>query len=448
MRRPGQVVRAALRWDDDDREILRLAWPALGALTAEPLYVLADTAVVGHLGTPELGGLAIASSVLLIGHALFIFLAYGTTGTVARLLGAGEDRRAAHQAVQSVWLAMLVGVGLTIGGILGAEWLVDAVGGADADVRANALVYLRISLLGFPALLVTLAGVGYLRGLQDTRRPLQVALGSAVFNLVLELVLIFGFGFGIGASALSTVLAQWLAAAAYIIWIRRAVGVHGVDLSPDLAVIRRLAIAGFDLFVRTAAVRAGLTVSIAVAARIGTDDLAAHQIAFEVWTVLALTLDAVAIAGQALIGRALGAGDAVRSRQLARRMLEWGLGAGIALGVLVLLMTPWLPSVFTDDEAVRALTVFLLLLTAAAQPTNGIVFALDGILIGAGDLRFLAWSMLFASSVLATCGVLVLAFDAGIGWLWAGIHAWMITRLVVLSWRFVNDSWLVTGADR
>ena len=442
------MVRAALRWDDDDREILRLAWPALGALTAEPLYVLADTAVVGHLGTPELGGLAIASSLLLIGHALFIFLAYGTTGAVARLLGAGEDRRAAHQAVQSVWLALLVGLGLMVGGISGAEWLVDALAGGDAEVRANALVYLRISLLGFPALLVTLAGVGYLRGLQDTRRPFMVALGSAVFNLVLELVLIFGFGFGIGASALSTVLAQWLAAAAYIVWIRRAVAVHGVGLRPDLGVIGKLAIAGFDLFIRTAALQGGLTVTIAVAARIGTDDLAAHQITFEVWSVLALTLDAVAIAGQALIGRALGAGDAVRSRQLARRMLEWGLGAGMALGVLVLLMTPWLPSVFTDDEAVRTLTVFLLLLTAAAQPTNGIVFALDGILIGAGDLRFLAWSMVLASSVLATFGVLVLASDAGIGWLWAGIHAWMIVRLIVLSWRFVNDGWLVTGADR
>ena len=129
-------------------------------------------------------------------------------------------------------------------------------------------------------------------------------------------------------------------------------------------------------------------------------------------------------------------------------MIEWGLGAGIVLGVAVLIMTPWLPSLFSDDEAVRSLTVFLLLLTAAAQPTNGIVFALDGILIGAGDLRFLAWSMLLASSVLAMFGLLVLALDAGIGWLWAGLHAWMFTRLAMLSWRFVSDNWLVSGADR
>ena len=435
-------------WGADDREILRLALPALGALTAEPLYVLADTAVVGHLGTPELGGLAIASSILLIGHAVFIFLAYGTTAAVARLLGAGEDRRAAHQAVQSVWLAAQIGVALTVGGIFGAEWLVDALSGDDPEVRSHALVYLRISLLGFPALLITLAGVGYLRGLQDTKRPFYVALGSALFNLILELVLIFGLGFGIGASALSTVIAQWLAAAAYIYWIQRAVAVHGVTLRPDARVIGRLAIAGFDLFVRTAALRGGLTVATAVAARIGTEDLAAHQIAFEVWSVLALTLDAVAIAGQALIGRALGAGDAIRSRQLGRRMLEWGLGAGIMLGLVVLVVTPWLPAVFTDDEAVRALTVFLLLHTAAAQPLNGVVFALDGILIGAGDLRFLAVSMLVATAVLVSAGALVLSAEAGIGWLWAGLHAWMATRLVLLLWRFAGDRWLITGAVR
>jgi putative MATE family efflux protein len=438
-------ARSALRWGDDDREILRLALPALGALTAEPLYVLADTAVVGHLGTAELGGLAVASSILLIGHALFIFLAYGTTGTVARLLGAGEDRRAAHQAVQSLWLAVLIGLGLAVAGILAAERLIDALAGDDPEVRSAALVYLRISLLGFPALLVTLAGVGYLRGLQDTRRPFLVALGSAGFNLALELVLIFGFGFGIGASALSTVIAQWLAAAAYVIWIRQAVSTHRVGLAPDSAVIRKLAVAGIDLFIRTAALRGGLTFSTAVAARIGTEDLAAHQIAFEVWSVLALALDAIAIAGQALIGRALGAGDATQARGLGRRMIEWGLAAGIGLGLLVLSSSTWLPVVFTDDQVVRDLTVFLLVLVALAQPVNGVVFALDGGFIGAGDLRYLAWSMVLASCVLVAAGVGVLAAGAGIGWLWAGLHAWMLTRLAVLVWRFTSDRWLITG---
>lgn len=432
----------------DDREILRLALPALGALTAEPLYVLADTAVVGHLGTPELAGLALASTILLVGHAVFIFLAYGTTAAVARLLGAGEHRQAAHQAVQSVWLALIVGIGVAVMGIATASGLIDLVGGDDPEVKAHALTYLRISLLGFPALLVTLAGVGYLRGLQDTRRPFLVAIGSAGFNLVLELVLIFGFGFGIGASALSTVVAQWLAAAAYLVWIRDAVALHSVGMGPDPAVIGRLAVTGLDLFLRTAALRGGLTITTAVAARIGTDELAAHQIAFEIWNVLALALDAIAIAGQALIGRALGAGDAVRSRQLAHRMIQWGLVAGIGLGLLVAVLSPVLPLIFTNDESVQELAVFLLLIVAAAQPVNGVVFALDGILIGAGDLRFLAWAMLLASIVLVGAGLSVLALDAGIGWLWAGLHAWMITRLVSLLARYRTDRWLVTGARR
>ncbi|RMH76195.1 MAG: MATE family efflux transporter [Actinomyces sp.] len=428
----------------DDREILRLALPALGALVAEPLYVLADTAVVGHLGTPQLGGLALASSILLIGHALFIFLAYGTTGAVARLLGAGDQRRAAHQAVQSVWLALVVGTVVAVVAAIASAPLVGLLGGEGA-VRTNALVYLRISLLGFPALLVTLAGVGYLRGLQDTRRPFQVAVVTALLNLVLELVLIVGLDRGIGASALSTVVAQWSAAAVYVVWIRRAVTVHGVTLAPDRSAIGRLAVAGADLFIRTAALRGALTVTTAVAARIGTDDLAAHQIAFEIWNTLALALDAVAIAGQALIGRELGAADPVAARRLARRMIDWGLGAGIVLAGVVAASSWLLPHVFTDDAAVAALAVFLLWHTAGAQPVNGVVFALDGILIGAGDLRFLAWAMVGAGAVLAAGATLVVTAGLGIGWLWACLEAWMLTRLVTLWWRFRGDAWLVTG---
>ena len=206
--------------------------------------------------------------------------------------------------------------------------------------------------------------------------------------------------------------------------------------------------AGADLFFRTAAMRAGLTMTIAVAARIGTDDLAAHQIAFEVWTVLALALDAVAIAGQALIGRALGAGETQRARELSRRMIQWGFVAGLGIGVVVLGAAPVLPHVFTNDEAVLGLATFLLIHTAVTQPANGVIFALDGILIGAGDLRFLALAMLGASAVLIAGAAVVLGAGLGIGWLWGALHAWMVTRLVTLLWRFRGSSWLVTGADR
>ena len=437
-----------LRWSGDDQEIWRLAWPALGALVAEPLYVLADTAIVGRIGTPQLGGLALAASILLTAHAMFIFLAYGTTAAVARLLGAGEHRRAAHQAVQSIWLAVLAGVVLAAIGFVLAPTLVDALGGDDPEVRRNALVYLRISLFGLPAMLVALAGVGYLRGVQDTKRPFAVALASAVANFVLEVVLVYGFGYGIGASALTTVLAQTGAAAIYIWWIRNAVAGHGVGLRPDPRVIKRLALVGLDLLVRTSALRASLTVTVAAAARIGTDDLAAHQIVFEIWTVLALILDAVAIAGQALIGQALGAGQAERARALGRRMIGWGLAAGVLTGTVVLATSPLLPKVFTEDAAVVALAGFLLLHVGFSQPAAGVVFALDGVLIGAGDLRFLAVSMVGAGVVLVGGGVAVLAVGAGIGWLWGALHAWMAARLSMMLWRFAGGAWQVTGADR
>jgi len=436
-----------LRWTGDDREILRLAFPALGALIAEPLYILADTAVVGRIGTPQLGGLALASSLLLIGHAVFIFLAYGTTSAVARLLGAGEHRRAAHQAVQSLWLAGIVGVGLLGTGLLFGPALISALGGK-GEVATNAEVYLRISMFGVPAMLIALAGVGYLRGLQDTARPFYVALGTALLNLVLELVLIYGFDQGIGASALSTVVAQWVAAAVFIAWIRSAVASHHVTMRPDPAMIRELAGAGFDLFLRTVALRGSLTITLAVAARIGDEDLAAHQIAFEIWNLMALTLDAIAIAAQAMIGRELGAGNPARARALGRRMTLWGVVAGLGLGLVLLATSPVLPHIFSEDEAVLALASFLLVHVAVSQPVAGVVFALDGVLIGAGDLRYLAWAMWGAAVVLIGGGLIVLQLDAGIGWLWLALHGWIVTRAVTLVARFRGTGWQVVGAKR
>lgn len=434
-------------WGETDRQILALALPALGALIAEPLYILADTAVVGHLGTEQLGGLALASSLLLIAFAVFIFLAYGTTSAVSRLLGAGQHQQAAHQAVQSVWLAFLLGVVISAVAYAFRNPLIDLMGG-QGEVATNAEVYLRISLLGVPAMLISLAGVGYLRGLQDTRRPFYVAVATAVANLIIELVLIMGLGFGIGASALSTVIAQWLSAGVFCVWIARAVARHGVGLRPDRRIIGRLAGAGADLLLRTTALRGGLTVTLAVAARIGTDDLAAHEIAFQVWSILAFALDAVAIAAQSMVGRALGAGDTEEARRLGDRMILWGCVGGVALGLVVLITSPVLPDLFSSDPAVVALSGFLLLHVAAWQPINGLAFALDGILIGAGDLRYLALAMVGASTVLITGALLVLEYDLGIGWLWGALAAWMMVRAVTLVARYRSDRWMVVGAVR
>lgn len=430
-----------------DREILRLAIPAFGALIAEPLYLLADTAVIARLGTPQLGGLAVASGVLLGGYALFIFLAYGTTAAVSRLIGAGEPGRAADQAVQSLWLALTIGLVLIAVGWVGADAAVQALG-AEGEVRGHALTYLRISLFGAPAFLLTMAGVGYLRGLQNTRLPLVVAAVTSAMNLAIEVLLIFGFGFGIGAAAFATVVAQWSGAGAYVWWVLRGARIYQAPLRPRVIAIGSLARSGTPLLVRTAALRIAIIGSTAVAARIGVVDLGAHQIAFQIWGFLAFALDAIAIAGQAITGKRLGAGDLVGTRQVGRRMVEWGIGMGVVCGAAILILHRVLPAVFTGDAELRALTASLLILVALLQPINAVVFVLDGILIGAGDMTFLAWAMVGALVVFAPAAGAVLVLDLSVNWLWGALGVLMTARLVALGLRYRTDAWMVVGADR
>ena len=408
--------------------------------------MLADTAVVGHLGTPELGGLAVASTLLLTGYVIFNFLAYGTTASVARRIGAGDDAGAAREGVQGMWLALAIGVALALVGLALAPQAVRIMGATGA-VADNALVYLRISLAGVPALLLGLAGTGYLRGRQDTMTPLLVTGVAVAANLAIELVLIYGLGYGIGASALSTVVAQTGAAGAYVWWVARDTARHGAAWRPDPAAIRGLAVVGRDLFVRTAALRLALTVATAVAARLGPIDLGAHQIAFELWSFLALVLDSLAIAGQAMVGRLLGADDAVGARLAGRRMIEWGVAVGLVLGGAVLIARPVLPRLFSADPDVVALSAFVLLFVAVLQPLNAVVFVLDGVLIGAGDLRFLAGAMAAAAATFVPAAAAVLALGGGIGWLWASLALLMVTRAAALLWRFAGEAWAVEGAS-
>ena len=423
-----------------DREILRLAVPALGALAAEPLYVLIDTAIVGHLGTPQLAGLGVATSLILSAYWLFGFLAYGTTGTVSRLIGAGDERRAAAQGVQGLWLGALLGVAVAVLGYLAAAPLVDVMGPSDA-VRPFALEYFRISMVGVPALLVVLAGTGYLRGAQDTRTPLLVTVATVLLNTALEVLFVYGLDWGIGGSAWGTVLAQSCGA----LWYVRVVIRSGAPLRPDPAALRRLTRLSFHLVLRTAALRGALLVSTAVVTRLGTRDIAAHQVAFELWMFLALALDAIAIAGQALAGRLLGAGSVEDARAATRRMIELSVIAGVALAALVLALRPWLPGLFTDDAGVRDLAAFVLVFVAVQQPANGIIFAIDGILIGAGDLRYLAWAMVASAAVYVVTTLAVLALGWGIGWVWTAFSLMQVVRLGTLVWRWRGDAWMRTG---
>jgi putative MATE family efflux protein len=437
---------AIWRRDARDGEIMRLALPAFGALAAEPLYVLADTAIVGHLGTTPLAGLAVAGTLLAVAFGIFNFLAYATTAAVARRIGAGDRTRAAEQGIDGLWLALGLGIALMLFGFAVAAPVVRAMG-ASARIRPDALTYLRISLLGAPAVLIALAGTGYLRGCQDTRTPLVIQISANVVNVALELLLVFGLHLGIAGSAWGTVVAQVAAALAYVAIVRRSARAEHASLRPDRAGIRAAAIVGSHLVVRTGSLLVAFTVTTAVASRIGDVQVAAHEIALQIWNFLALSLDAIAIAGQAIVGRSLGSGDAAGARASARRMIEWGVIAGIVLGGVLAIASPALATVFTHDHSVRTAVLPVLLIVAAMQPLNGIVFVLDGILIGAGDARYLALAMLAATAVFIPAAIAVDTLGGGLIALWGALTLFMLARLVGMGRRYAGDHWLVTGAN-
>ncbi|MFH9476301.1 MATE family efflux transporter [Streptomyces anulatus] len=430
-----------------DREIIALAVPAFGALVAEPLFVMVDSAVVGHLGTPQLAGLGIAAALLMTAVSIFVFLAYATTAAVARRVGAGDLPAAIRQGMDGIWLALLLGAAVVALTVPTAPWLVDVFGASDT-AAPYATTYLRISLLGIPAMLVVLAATGVLRGLQDTRTPLYVAIGGFTVNAALNVTLVYGAGLGIAGSAWGTVIAQVGMAAAYLVVVIRGARRHGASLRPDAAGIRASAQAGVPLLIRTLSLRAVLMIATAVAARLGDVDIAAHQIILSLWSLTAFALDAIAIAGQAIIGRYMGANDEKGAREACRRMVEWGLGCGIVLGILIVLARPLFIPLFTSDPSVKDTLLPALLVVAVSQPIAGVVFVLDGVLMGAGDGRYLAWAMLVTLAVFAPVALLVPSLGGGLTALWWAMTLMMAVRLVTLWLRTRSGRWVVTGATR
>ncbi|MEU6317200.1 MATE family efflux transporter [Streptomyces sp. NPDC047009] len=430
-----------------DREILGLAVPAFGALVAEPLFVMADSAIVGHLGTAQLAGLGIASALLTTAVSVFVFLAYATTAAVARRVGAGDLRAAIRQGVDGIWLALLLGAALIVVVLPTAPGLVDLFG-ASQTAAPYATTYLRISALGIPAMLVVLAATGVLRGLQDTRTPLYVAGAGFVANAALNAGLVYGADLGIAGSAWGTVIAQCGMAAVYLRVVVRGARRHGASLRPDSAGIRASAQAGVPLLVRTLSLRAVLMIATAVAARLGDADIAAHQIILSLWSLLAFALDAIAIAGQAIIGRYLGANDPQGAHEACRRMVQWGLVVGVVLGLLVLVTRPLFLPLFTSDAVVHRAALPALVLVAVSQPICGVVFVLDGVLMGAGDGPYLAWAMLLTLAVFAPVALFVPVLGGGLTALWAAMTLMMTVRLLTLWLRSRSGRWIVTGATR
>ncbi len=416
---------------------------------AEPLFLLADAAIVGHLGTPSLAGLGLAAAVLQTVVGLCVFLAYGTTAAVARRLGADDRRAALAVGVDGLWLAVLVGATATVLGVALTGPLVGLFG-ASPEASAEAVAYLRPAFLGTVPLLVMLAATGVLRGFQDTRTPLAVAVGSNVLNVGLNLLLVYPLDLGIAGAAIGSVIAQTAGALALVAVVVRGARREGASLRPDLPGIRAAARAGSALVVRTVTLRAALlltTYAVTLGAA-GPDqevDLATHQLAMTLWTTLAFMLDAIAIAAQALTGRTLGAGDLAGTRATTRRMLEWGVLSGVVTGLGLVALSPVLGALFTQDPAVRSGLVPVLVVAAVAQPLAGVVFVLDGVLIGAGDGRYLAWGGL-ATLVVYTPLALLAGSVGGLVWLWVSFAVvFMGARGVVLVARARGDTWLVAG---
>ncbi|WP_017240418.1 MATE family efflux transporter [Streptomyces sp. SS] len=435
--RQAPVTSKAVR-RQHDREIVSLALP---------LFLMVDSAIVGHLGTPQLAGLAIAAALLSTAVSVFVFLAYATTAAVSRRVGAGDIQAAIRQGMDGIWLALLLGAAVVALTLPTAPGLIDVFGASDT-AAPYAVTYLRISSLGIPAMLVVLAATGVLRGLQDTRTPLYVAIGGFATNAALNVGLVYGADLGIAGSAWGTVIAQYGMAAVYLVVVVRGARRHGASLRPDAAGIRASAQAGAPLLVRTLSLRAVLMIATAVAARLGDAEVAAHQIILSLWSLMAFALDAIAIAGQAIIGRYLGADDAQGARQVCRRMVQWGVVSGIALGVLVIAARPLFIPLFTSDPTVQDTLLPALLVVAVSQPISGVVFVLDGVLMGAGDGPYLAWAMLLTLAVFAPVALLIPMLGGGLTALWWAMTLMMTVRMLTLWLRARSGRWIVTGATR
>ena len=432
------------------REILRLAVPAFGALVAEPLFLLADSAIIGHLGVAQLAGVGLASAVLHTAVGLMVFLAYSTAPAVARAIGDGQLGKALAAGRDGVWLALLLGVLLAVAGFLAADPLIGLLG-AEGEVRAFAVDYLRWSMPGLVAMLLIFAGTGLLRGLQDTRTPLLVATAGFTLNIILNLWLVYGLGWSVAGSAVGTSVAQWAMAGVYLAIVRRNALRNGVGLLPSWRGIRSMARVGSWLMLRTLTLRIAILATVLVATAQGTANLAAHQLAMTIFSFLAFALDALAIAAQALIGKELGASNAVKARLLTGIMVRWGLGFGAVTGLLLALAAPLAGALFTSDPEVQRVLALALWVLAAGQPLAGYVFVLDGVLIGAGDAKYLALAgvvnLAAYAPMLAAVALLGVPGGAGLGWLWAAFAlGYMAARAMTLGLRARSGRWMVLGS--
>ncbi len=414
-----------------DRAILAFALPALATLAIDPLVSMVDTAFVGRLGTTSLAALGVNAGIFGLAFFVFNFLAYGTTPLVARAVGENDRERAGRIAVAGLGIAVVLGVVGSMVLQIFADPIAALMGAESPELRSETLAYLRARAWAAPAVLVITAANGAYRGFLDTRTPLWVGGLLNVVNLVLDPLFLFVFEWGVAGAAWATVVAQWTGALAFCMLLYgRDRDRFSIPLAlPRIGPVTRLLRVGSVLSIRTLALVFTLTAATAVATRLGEEVIAAHQVAWQLWLMFALFVDAFALAAQALVAEHEGAGRADDARDVADRLLQWGLGVGILLGTGVWLAKPLWPAFFDLEPEVEALFGTVLPIVAAMQPLNALVFVGDGIFMGARRFTWIAGAMVFAT--LPTLGGLAFVYrhQLDLRALW-----WCMVGLIVLRW--------------
>lgn len=427
------------------RRIVTLAGSAFVVLAAEPLFLLVDTAVVGHLGRVPLAALGAAGIVMTLLAIVGTSLEYGTTGRAARYFGAGRREAAVNEGVQASWLALLIGLVAIVVGEAVAGPVVRVVTGGAGPVADDAERWLRIAILGLPGVLLVLAGNGWLRGVQDTRTPVRIVVLANAVSAVASPVLVYPVGMGLAGSAVANVCAQVLAAALCV----RALRAERVPSRPQWHVMRSQLVVSRDLVARSLAFQAAYLTAAGVAGRMGAAQLAAHQVGLQLWEFIALLLDSFAIAAQSLVGAALGGGDVEAAKSTAWRVSRYGVVAGVIFAGVAGAGWQLLPKVFSSDAAVQGQAHVLWPWLIAMMPLGGVLFALDGVLLGAGDNAFIRnVTMVAALGAFVPIALLALRLDWGLGGVWAGIASFITVRLIGMAWRTRSGRWLVVGERR
>lgn len=432
------------------RQIAALALPTFGQLIAEPTFILIDTAIVGHIGDTALAGLSVGSTVLLTCVGLCVFLAYGTTSHVARLIGAGKRKEGLEAGIDGLWLALIIGAAISVALFGLAEPICRAMGASGA-VLGNATAYLRAVVFGMPGMLLVYAANGIFRGLKKVRITLVAAVAGAVVNTVLELLFVLGFRWGIVGSGLATLTAQWFMGIFLLVPALAWAKADGAEVRPRWSGVLRSAGDGMPLFLRTLALRASMVGTVMLATHMGVTVLASYQAVNSAWNFVINMLDAIGVAGQALVATELGAGRREAARTMTRAASRAGLVGGVIIGIGLALAGSLAAPLFSASGDVQRLIVAGMVTLAVFLPLGGWMWALDGILIGAGDFRYLAITCGITAAIYLPALAVINLLDARLGLsdvartviLWSAINILFVgLRAVFNGLRARTDRWM------